>query len=150
MSDIHSTATSPTTSKEGMNCLNKIFQAEMAGIIRYLHYSFMVMGHNRIPIQKWFRDQADEGAKHAIAIGEKITSLGGHPPLVSAQVEETNQHTVHALLEESLRFELESLALYKNLVKLAADDIALEEMARDFVRVETEHCDEVRKMLHKP
>ena len=27
------------------------------------------------------------------------------------------------------------------------DDIALEEMAREFVRTETEHCDEVRKML---
>jgi len=134
-------------SKEAMNCLNKIFQAEMSGIMRYLHYSFMIMGHNRIPIQKWFRDQANEASAHAVQIGEKITSLGGHPPVVSAQVEESNQHSVHALLEESLRYELETLELYKQLVKLAGDDIALEEMARDLVRQETEHCEEVQKML---
>ena len=139
-----------TASKEAMECLNKIFQAEMAGIIRYLHYSFMIMGHNRIPIQKWFRDQATEASNHAIIIGEKITSLGGHPPVVTATVEETNQHSVHAILEESLNFEVEALNYYKQLVKLAGEDIALEEMARDFVRLEQEHVDEVRKMLRSP
>jgi bacterioferritin len=136
-----------TTSPEAMRCLEKILQAEMAGIVRYLHYSFMIMGHNRIPIQKWFRDQANESSAHAVLIGEKITSLGGHPPMVGAQVKETNQHGVHAILAESLSFELEGLALYKELVTLAGDDIALEELARDMVRQETEHVDEVRKML---
>lgn len=135
----HSNSSTSSTSKEAMACLNKIFQAEMAGIIRYLHYSFMIMGHNRIPIQKWFRDRADEAQQHAIVIGEKITSLGGHPPVVTAKIEESNQHNVHAILEESLQFELEALDLYKELVKLAGDDIALEELARDFVRQETEH-----------
>jgi bacterioferritin len=130
-----------------MTCLNRILQAEMAGIIRYLHYSFMIMGHNRIPIQKWFRDRAQEATDHSVIIGEKITSLGGHPPMITATIQETNQHGVHAILEESLQFELEALALYKELVTLAGDDVALEELARDFVRQETEHTDEVRKML---
>jgi bacterioferritin len=134
-------------SKEVLNCLNRIFQAEMAGIIRYLHYSFMIMGHNRIPIQKWFRDQATESSQHAITIGEKITSYGGHPPMISAKVEESNQHGVHAILEESLRHEMDSLELYKELVRLSGDDIALEELARGFVKTEQEHIDEVRKML---
>ena len=61
----------PTASKEVLNCLNKIFQHEMSGIHRYLHYSFMIMGHNRIPIQKWFRDQANEAQAHSIMIGEE-------------------------------------------------------------------------------
>ncbi|MGE0616208.1 MAG: bacterioferritin [Bacteriovoracia bacterium] len=130
-----------------LDCLSKIFEAEMSGIIRYMHYSFMIMGHNRIPIQKWFRDQANESMAHAVTIGEKITSLGGHPPMVSASVEETNQHSVHKILEESLRHETSGLALYKELVKLAGDDIALEEMARQLVREETDHIDEVKKML---
>lgn len=140
---------SPLASKETMECLNQIFQAEMAGIIRYLHYSFMIMGHNRIPIQKWFRDKANEASAHAITIGEKITSLGGHPPVISAKVEETHQHNVHTILEESLKFEMETLELYKKLVKLSGDDIALEELAREFVRVETEDTDEVKKMLRQ-
>jgi bacterioferritin len=132
-----------------MECLHSIFQSEMAGVIRYMHYSFMVMGHNRIPIQKWFRDQATESMDHAVIIGEKITSLGGHPPVVSAEVIETDEHDINALLSESLKHESESLELYKKLVRLSGDDIALEEMARDFVRTETEHTDEVKKMLRR-
>jgi bacterioferritin len=121
----------------------------MAGIMRYLHYSFMIMGHNRIPIQKWFRDQAQESTTHAITIGEKITSLGGHPPMVSAKIEESNNHSVDQILRESLVFEEEALKLYKNLVHLAVEnhDIALEELARGFVLTETDHIDEVQKML---
>jgi bacterioferritin len=138
---------SETANREVVECLNRIFQAEMAGIMRYLHYSFMIMGHNRIPIQKWFRDQANESMGHAVVVGEKITSLGGHPPMVSARIEETNVHSVDAILKESLTFEREGLELYKKLVSLAGDDIALEEMAREFVRTETEHVEEVEKML---
>jgi bacterioferritin len=140
------------TKSESIDCLNTLFQFEMSGIHRYLHYSFMIMGHNRIPIQKWFRDQAQESMDHAVTLGEKITALGGHPAMVHADIKETNVHTVNQLLEESLRFEEEALGVYKNLVAIAvkAEDIALEELARDFVRLETEHVEEVRKMLKSP
>lgn len=142
-------STSHYSNKKPIEILSQIFQAEMAGIIRYLHYSFMIMGHNRIPIQKWFRDQASEAMTHSVAVGEKITSLGGHPPMITAKIEESNVHSVDQILRESLHFEEETLALYKDLVKAAGDDIALEEMARQYVQVETEHIDEVKKMLCK-
>lgn len=138
--------------KDVLNLLGDIYKAEMAGISRYLHYSFMIMGYNRIPIQAWFRDNAKEAMDHATQIGEKITSLGGHPPVVAAKVEEHNLHSVQQLLEESLRFEEEAIVSYKKLVDIAAKlgDVALEEMARSFVRTEVEHADEVRKMMRKP
>ena len=130
-----------------LDILGKIYQEEMAGIMRYLHYSFMIMGHNRIPIQKWFREQATESMGHAIIIGEKITALGGHPPMVTPPIEDSERHDVHKLLEESLVHERSGLALYRQLVKIAGDDIALEELARQFLREETEHIEEVEKML---
>jgi bacterioferritin len=135
--------------KQIIEVLNEIFQNEMAGIIRYLHYSFMIMGHNRIPIQAWFRAQANESMTHSVTIGEKITSLGGHPPVVSAKVEESNVHDVNRILKESLVHEEHTLSLYKKLSKMAVevDDVALEELGREMVRLETEHVDEVRKML---
>ena len=136
-----------SASSKIVDCLHQIFQGEMAGIIRYLHYSFMVMGHNRMPIQQWFRAQAQESMTHAVQIGEKITALGGHPSVVSAQVEETNMHSVDQILKESLVHEEKILELYKKLAKLAGDDMALEDMARGFVRLETEHVEEVKKML---
>ena len=133
-----------------IKCLSKIFQSEMAGIMRYMHYSFMIMGHNRIPIQKWFRDQAMESMAHATTVGEKITALGGHPPVISAVIEESNIHSVDQLLRESLKFEEEALLLYKQLVKLSGKDIALEELARGFVLAETTHLEEDYKMLKHP
>ena len=135
-----------------LSLLGKIYQEEMEGITRYLHYSFMIMGHNRIPIQSWFRSNASESVEHAIIIGEKITSLGGHPPILANTASESNLHTVQQLLKESLDFEQNTLNLYKELVKLAeeVEDVALEEMAREQVKTETEHADEVRKMLRKP
>lgn len=138
--------------KAAIDCLNEILEAETSGVIRYLHYSFMIMGHNRIPIQKWFRDQANEAMAHATTVGEKITSLGGHPAVDTVKVKETNNHSINQLLKESLKFEEEGLALYKKLVGIAVanDDIALEEMAREFVRLETEHIEEVNKMLKSP
>lgn len=137
------------SNKKIMSCLNRIFQKEMSGIHRYLHYSFMIMGHNRIPIQKWFRDKANEGMLHAVLIGEKITALGGHPSLESTPVPETKSHNIDDILKESLDFERNALEDYVELVKLSADDIALDEMARDFVRQETEHLEEVEKMIRK-
>lgn len=138
--------------KEVLDLLGKIYQAEMAGINRYLHYSFMIMGYNRIPIQKWFRANAQEAMQHATLIGEKITSLGGHPPIFTGQLDEKDDHSILQLLQESLKFEEEAILMYKSLTSLAekVEDIALEEMARQFVRDEVEHADEVRKMMKKP
>ena len=72
--------------------------------------------------------------------------------MVAERIDETNIHTVQQLLEESLHFECETLNLYKKLSSLAVkyEDIALEELAREQVKAETEHVDEVRKMLRRP
>jgi len=138
--------------KEVLDLLGKIYQKEISGVNRYLHFSVMIMGYNLIPIQKWFRENAQEAMEHAIEIGEKITSCGGHPPITSHQIEETENHSIRQLLEESLKGEEEAVALYKELASLAEkiQDVPLEEMARNFVKIEVEHVDEVRKMLVKP
>lgn len=137
--------------KEVLELLGRIYKKEIAGVNRYLHFSFMIMGYNRIPIQKWFRENAQEAMEHAIEIGEKITSCGGHPPIASPQIEEMGDHSIQQLLEESLKGEEDAVALYKELASLAEkiQDIPLEEMARNFVKIEVEHVDEVRKMLVK-
>jgi hypothetical protein len=40
--------------------LNRILQMELAAVIYYTHYSFMIYGHARIPITSWLRDNATE------------------------------------------------------------------------------------------
>ena len=39
--------------------LNEILETELAGVVRYTHYSLMIFGHNRIPIVSWFRNDAN-------------------------------------------------------------------------------------------
>ncbi len=136
--------------KEILDILNQLYQLEIGGIQRYLHYSFMIMGHNRIPIQKWLRDQATESMGHAVAIGEKITAYGGHPSMLTAAIPESNVHTIDQMLQESLTFETGGVEMYKKLLTIVGEDIALEEFARGFIFQETEHLEEVRKMIKKP
>ena len=82
--------------------LNSIMEYELAGVVRYTHYSIMVTGPYRIPIVQFMKDQASESLTHAQQVGELLTGLEGHPSQGIAQIEETNQHSIKAILQESL------------------------------------------------
>lgn len=127
--------------------LNELLEMEISGLVRYLHYSLMITGPNRIPIVKWFKEQALEGFEHASTIGEKITALGGHPTLRVRPVPETNKHGVLDILSESLEFEKENEELVRNLLPLTESNVALNEMVRKLLSAEQEHIEEVQKML---
>lgn len=131
--------------------LNQILEAELAGVVRYTHYSLMVFGYGRIPIVKWLRGQADESLLHAQQAGEYITALGGHPSLGIGKLLESEKHDIGAILREALEHEQAALALYRKLLTLVADrDIMLEEYARTMIAQETLHSSEVNKMLRMP
>jgi bacterioferritin len=146
---------SPSQSKENPEAvvvtLNRILELELAGLVRYLHYSFMIFGHNRIPIVAWLRSQADEAQAHAVAAGEHITSLGGHPSLKIGSLLETHKHDVGEILNEALIHEEEGLGAYRELLgQVAGNNIMLEEFARTQIAAEEAHLAEIRKMLRKP
>ncbi len=128
--------------------LNKILEYELAGVVRYTHYSLMVFGHNRIPIVKWLRDQATESLTHAASTGEHITSLGGHPSLKIGKLVETEKHALNDILNESLNHEQEQVQnLYELLKLVEGKSILLEEYARGMIVEEETHISEVKKMI---
>jgi bacterioferritin len=131
--------------------LNHILELELAGLVRYLHYSFMIFGHNRIPIVGWLRDQAEESNPHATQAGEHITNLGGHPSLKIGSLLETHKHNVDEILAEALAHEEEGLGEYRKLLTLVeGKSIMLEEYCRDQIAAEEAHLAEIRKMMRKP
>lgn len=131
--------------------LNRILEMELAGAVRYTHYSFMVYGYNRIPIVSWLREQATESITHAQQAGEIITSLGEHPSLGIGHLLETHKHDVGDILREALQNEREAMELYKELLGLVeGKSVWLEEYARQAVYQEEMHAYEVDKMLRKP
>ena len=130
--------------------LNHILELELAGVVRYLHYSFMVFGYTRIPIVSWLRAQADESKLHAIEAGEKITSLGAHPSLSIGPLLETHKHDVDSILREAAAHEREGLGQYRALLAaVTGKDVRLEEYARKMIAEEEEHTCEVEKMLRR-
>lgn len=134
--------------KKAINLLNSIMEFELAGVVRYTHYSLMVTGPNRIPIVEFFKLQATESLTHAQQVGEILTGLEGHPSLKIAPMEETYTHTVRDILEESLAHEKKALDLYKTLLDTVADaSVYLEEFARTMIGTEELHNIEIKKML---
>ncbi|SER69897.1 bacterioferritin [Nitrosomonas sp. Nm51] len=134
-----------------LNCLNKILELELAGVVRYTHYAFMVYGYNRIPIVSWLQAQADESLLHAREAGELITHLGDHPPLTIGPLLETHQHDIGDILRESLEHERVTLTSYKELLSLVEGKfVLLEEYARRLIAAEEMHQGEVDKMLRRP
>jgi bacterioferritin len=136
---------------QAVGILKHILELELAGLVRYLHYSFMILGHNRIPIGAWLRSQADESQTHAVQAGEHITSLGEHPSLKIGPLLETHKHNVDEILREALAHEQEGLAEYRKLLAIVAGrSILLEEYARAQIAAEEAHAAEIGKMLRKP
>ena len=140
-----------TTNKTSIDALNRIMELELAGVVRYTHYSLMVYGYNRIPIVSWLKSNAQEGLDHAHKAGELVTLLGGHPSLKIGALLETAKHDIGDILRESLEHEKTALAAYYELLKIAeGQSILLEEYAREMIVQEELHLDEVNKMLRKP
>lgn len=131
--------------------LNKIMELELAGVVRYTHYSLMVFGYNRIPIVSWLRGQADESMAHAQKAGELVTHLGEHPSLAIGPLLETHNHDIGAILRESLEHERDTLKAYEKLLdQTEGRSVMLEEYAREMIYAEELHLGEVDKMLRNP
>jgi bacterioferritin len=138
--------------KKAIELLNKIMELELAGVVRYTHYSLMVYGYNRIPIVDWMKSNAQEGLTHAHKLGELVTLLGGHPSLKIGSLLETQKHDIGDILRESMEHEQAALDAYYELLKLTegGKSVHLEEFAREMIVAEELHLDEVNKMLRHP
>ncbi|MDP3542570.1 MAG: ferritin-like domain-containing protein [Elusimicrobiota bacterium] len=137
--------------KKSVVILNRIMELELAGVVRYTHYSLMVYGYNRLPIVSWLKGNADESLAHAHKAGELVTLFGGHPSLKIGPLLETEKHDIGDILRESLDHENAALKAYHDLLKVSEGrSVLLEEYAREMIVSEEMHLDEVNKMLRKP
>tara|TARA_B100001769_G_C21859897_1_gene465721 strand:- start:241 stop:681 length:441 start_codon:yes stop_codon:yes gene_type:complete len=128
--------------------LNTIVEYEMAGVVRYAHSSLMVTGPYRIPIVQFLQEQANESLQHALQAGELITGLDGHPSQIIAPIDESHDHSILRILEESLEHETHAVNLYKELLQeVEGASVYLEEYARGQIGQEEQHALEIKKML---
>tara|TARA_B100001029_G_scaffold135349_1_gene114218 strand:- start:330 stop:770 length:441 start_codon:yes stop_codon:yes gene_type:complete len=134
--------------KEVTDLLNEIMEYELAGVVRYTHYSLMITGPHRLPIVDFLKEQANESLMHAQQAGEILTGLDGHPSQKIAVIEETHNHSIRDILEESLEHEQQALNLYRQLLtKVEGSSVYLEEYTRALIGQEEQHQLELKKML---
>lgn len=128
--------------------LNKILEMELATVVYYTHYGFMIYGHARIPIRSWFKDQASESLTHAQEAGDLIVHLGHRPALSTAPLPKTQHSTIDAILTEAVEREEKGVQLYRDLLALIRDKSpVLEEYATRLAAAEATHVSEMRLML---
>lgn len=127
--------------------LDEIMSAELAGVVRYTHYSLLLTGPNRMPLVEFMKAQAAESLTHAQTAGEILTGLDGHPSMKIAAIEEIDSKAADDLIEESYHHEMRALGLYKELLSVVADQsVYLEEFARGMIAQEELHTMELKKM----
>jgi bacterioferritin len=127
--------------------LNRILQMELAAVIYYTHYSFMIYGHARIPITSWLRDNASESLAHAQEAGQMIMRLHKRPALGIAALPTTHHNTIDEILAESIQREEAGVELYRELLALVKDkSVVLEEYATRLVSAEAVHLREMELM----
>ena len=136
------------TKEKLINALNEDLEKEMAGIVRYLHHSFIVFGPNRGPLVQMFRTQANEAMAHAVQLGEKITALGGHPTVKVDQVFEPGYQSIEDMLSEDLKAEKTQLELYtKQLKEFGEENLPMKLMLEQIIVSEQTHVEEMEKYL---
>jgi bacterioferritin len=131
--------------------LNRILQMELAAVIYYTHYSFMIYGHARIPITGWLRENATESLAHAQEAGQMIMRLHKRPALGIAPLPSTQHNTIDEILTESIQREDAGVELYRELLALVKDkSVVLEEYATRLVSAEAVHLREMELMaMHR-
>ena len=126
--------------------LNAIMLAELAGVIRYTHYSLVITGPNRLPLVTFMQEQADESLTHARQAGEILTGLGGHPTQGIGPIEESHDHSIEQILRESIADDNSRSVSYRQLLGLVEhQSIYLEEYARNQIGSEELHVIEMNK-----
>lgn len=127
--------------------LNEDLSNELAAIIQYITYSAQVTGPFRPELSSFFLKEVPDEQGHAVYLANKIVALGGVPTTIPAPVAsaETNKEFLEAVLEA----ERKAIAGYKERANQADEfgDIGLKVQLEDMARDETEHAEEVERIL---
>ena len=131
--------------------LNRLLEAELAGVVRYTHYSFLVFGFGRIPIVSWLRGAGDRIAR-ARAAGRRLDHDARRATRRwrSGRCSTRTRPTSAPCCASRCRPRAPPCALYRELLDVVAgNSVALEEFARQMIQAEELHAAEVDKMLQE-
>jgi bacterioferritin len=129
--------------------LNEILRTELAGAMMYLHYSYYIYGHARIPIVGWLREQSSEGMTHATEVGDQIIYLGGDPDThPTHDMFKLKFDSLDDMLRQALKLEKAAFEMYATLLKDIEDsNLMLRVFLENKIMEESGHIQEIELML---
>jgi bacterioferritin len=130
-----------------INALNEDLAREFQAIVRYVHFAATVTGPYRPQLASLFRDEVNDELEHAIYLANKIAAYGGTPTTEIPPTEPI--HEPKRMLERVAEAERDDVAHYTRRAEEAdkAGDVALKVKLEEMIQDETEHLEEVEKIL---
>jgi len=127
--------------------LNQDLAHEYQAVIAYTNYAAELAGPFRPALRAFFLAEAADELKHAQALADKISALGGVPVVEPAPVPQAT--SARAMLEAVLEAETETIERYIRRMAQAeeAGELALVAQLHDMIVDETHHKEEVAKLL---
>ena len=127
--------------------LNEDLANELAAMIQYITYAAQVTGPYRPQLVDFLLQEVPDEQGHAQFLANKVVALGGVPTTTAAPVAsgESNKELLEAVLEAERR----AVAGYKERAEQADafGDVGLKVQLEDMVRDETEHAEQVERIL---
>jgi bacterioferritin len=135
------------TREQLIEALNADLASEYAAIIQYVAYAGKVGGPHRPELVRLFMEEVPEETGHARFLANKIAALGGEPTTEAAPVPAPT--TEAEMLEHIVEAERRAVAGYTERARQADEfgDIGLKTQLESMVQDETEHLEEVQKIL---
>jgi len=129
--------------------LNRAIAGELQAIIQYMWQHVQWKGVEHYAVSEGIKKTAMEEMKHAEKIAERIWYLGAKPTIQPAPIFVGN--TLEEMLTSDAKAELETIAMYKEIMELAQKegDVATKEIFEEIEEDEEEHHDFFSSLLEK-
>ncbi len=130
--------------------LNGAIAREIAVSVQYMWQHVTVKGMYAEAVGPVFRRIALVEMLHAEMIAERLDYLGGEPTTSPTKIEVNGGDPVK-MLRNDIRAEEEAIAMYREIIKLAAEegDITTRKLFEDILREEEDHHNTFTNMLEK-
>jgi len=127
--------------------LNKALQDELAATFQYMWHHFQGRGIESESILPVFKKQALDEMKHAEALAERITSLGGSPNHIPSAMKFGGD--LRKMMQDDLALEEAAITFYKQIITKCGDDPTTRRLLESILADEEGHADTWRTLLAK-
>lgn len=127
--------------------LNRLMAEEIEAFLRYFQMRFRLRGKDRAAAEALFESALKETLEHAEAIARHIHALGHIPTLHVRLSLAGDPMPPDEALAEALDVEQQALDAYGEVLTRVTGQTDLEDFIRKQIEVETEHVEEIRKVV---